>query len=63
MLTGTRTPKFYGRLTRREIEILELLAEGLANKQIAYRLKISERTVRNDVSNMYVKLNTYDPSR
>jgi DNA-binding NarL/FixJ family response regulator len=64
MLTGTTTPKeFYDGLTVREIEILKLVANGLANKQIAYRLKISEKTVRNHVSNMYEKLGIYDRSQ
>jgi DNA-binding NarL/FixJ family response regulator len=61
MLTGTTTPKeFYDGLTSREVEILKLLASGMANKQIAFRLKISEKTVRNHVSNMYEKLGIYD---
>jgi DNA-binding NarL/FixJ family response regulator len=64
MLTGTATPKeFYDGMTNREIEILKLLATGVANKQIAYRLKISEKTVRNHVSNMYEKLGIYDRSQ
>lgn len=64
MLTGTSTPKeFYDGLTNREIEILKLLANGMANKQIAYRLKISEKTVRNHVSNTYEKLGIYDRSQ
>jgi DNA-binding NarL/FixJ family response regulator len=64
MLTGTTTPKdFYDGLTAREVEILKLLAHGMANKQIAYRLKISEKTVRNHVSNMYEKLEIYDRSQ
>jgi DNA-binding NarL/FixJ family response regulator len=64
MLTGATTPKeFYDGLTNREIEILKLLANGMANKQIAYRLKISEKTVRNHVSNMYEKLGIYDRSQ
>jgi DNA-binding NarL/FixJ family response regulator len=64
MLTGAATPKeFYDGLTTREVEILKLLAAGMANKQIAYRLKISEKTVRNHVSNMYQKLNIYDRSQ
>jgi DNA-binding NarL/FixJ family response regulator len=64
MLTGTTTPKeFYDGLPGREIEILKLLAGGMANKQIAYKLKISEKTVRNHVSNMYEKLNIYDRSQ
>lgn len=61
MLTGATTPKeFYNGLTAREVEILKMLATGLANKQIAYQLKISEKTVRNHVSNMYEKLGIYD---
>ena len=61
MLTGTTTPKeFYDGLTNREIEILKLLANGMANKQIAYRLKISEKTVRNHISHIYEKLQIYD---
>ena len=61
MLTGSTTPKeFYDGLTSRELEVLKLLAGGMANKQIAYALSISEKTVRNHVSNMYEKLNVYD---
>ena len=64
ILTGTTTPKeFYGGLTVREIEILKMLASGMANKQIAYKLKISEKTVRNHVSNMYDKLQIDDRSQ
>lgn len=61
MLTGTSTPKeFYDGLTQREVEILRLLAGGAANKEIAYKLKISEKTVRNHISKMYEKLQIYD---
>ena len=61
MLTGSTTPKeFYDGLTAREVEILKMLAGGMANKQIAFKLKISEKTVRNHVSNMYEKLDIYD---
>ena len=64
MLTGTTTPKeFYDGLTAREIEILKMLASGMANKQIAYKLKISEKTVRNHVSNIYEKLGINDRSQ
>jgi DNA-binding NarL/FixJ family response regulator len=64
MLTGTSTPKeFYDGLTAREVEILKLIAIGQANKQIARRLDISEKTVRNHVSNMYEKLHIYDRSQ
>jgi DNA-binding NarL/FixJ family response regulator len=43
-------------LTTRELEVLELLAEGMANKQIAYELEISEHTVKFHVSSIYTKL-------
>jgi len=43
-------------LTPREIEVLELLAEGLPNKAIAYRLHISDQTVKFHVSSISGKL-------
>ena len=43
-------------LTQREIEILQHVAEGLANKEIAHKLSISERTVKNHLSNIMEKL-------
>jgi DNA-binding NarL/FixJ family response regulator len=43
-------------LTPREIEVLELLAEGLANKAIAARLGISDQTVKFHVSSICGKL-------
>lgn len=43
-------------LTDREMEVIELLAEGLANKQIALELEISEHTVKFHVSSIYTKL-------
>lgn len=61
MLSGNATPKeFYDGLTPREVEILRLMAGGAANKEIAYKLKISEKTVRNHISKMYEKLQIYD---
>ena len=64
LVTGNSTPKeFYDGLTARELEILRMIATGAANKQIAYQLKISEKTVRNHVSNMYEKLGIYDRSQ
>lgn len=47
-------------LTRREVEVLKLLAEGLFNKEIAYRLSISEKTVKNHVSNIFRKIGVAD---
>lgn len=47
-------------LTSREIEVLELIAEGMINKEIAKHLYISEKTVKNHVSNIFKKLNVSD---
>jgi DNA-binding NarL/FixJ family response regulator len=64
MLTGSGpTRAFYDNLTPREIEILTLLALGLANKQIAHRIKISDKTVRNHISNIYQKVRVADRSQ
>jgi DNA-binding NarL/FixJ family response regulator len=46
-----------GPLTEREVQILGLLSRGLANKQIALELGISEHTVKFHVSSIYGKLN------
>jgi DNA-binding NarL/FixJ family response regulator len=43
-------------LTPREREVLQLAAEGLANKQIALALEISEHTVKFHLSSLYTKL-------
>ena len=45
-------------LTRREIEVLEMLAEGLGNKMIAHKLEISEHTVKFHVNSILAKLNS-----
>ena len=50
-------PLSHGPLTDRESEVLGLLAKGLANKQIAVALGISEHTVKFHVSSIYAKLN------
>lgn len=47
-------------LTTREEETLQLLAEGLTNKDIGEKLNISEKTVKNHVSNLMRKLNVND---
>ncbi len=44
-------------LTAREIEVLNMLAEGLGNKAIARRLTISEHTVKFHISSIFSKLN------
>ena len=50
-------PLAEGPLTERESEVLGLLSRGLANKQIAVELGISEHTVKFHVSSIYQKLN------
>ncbi len=47
-------------LTKREYEVLILIAEGLNNKDIAEKLYISEKTVKNHVSNIFKKLDLND---
>ena len=47
-------------LTRRELEVLKLLATGNYNKEIAEELGISERTVKNHVSNIFKKIEVTD---
>ncbi len=47
-------------LTERELEIITAIARGRGNKQIARDLSISEKTVRNHISNIYKKLHIYD---
>jgi HD-GYP domain-containing protein (c-di-GMP phosphodiesterase class II) len=43
-------------LTRREVEVLSLLARGLANKEIARRLGVTPKTVSNHVEHVYTKI-------
>ncbi|WP_062354102.1 response regulator [Bacillus kwashiorkori] len=50
----------YHLLTRRECEVLQLLAEGKSNKKIGETLYISEKTVKNHVSNILQKMNCID---
>jgi ATP/maltotriose-dependent transcriptional regulator MalT len=55
-LAGDSDVPFDEPLTPREIEVLELLAEGLPNKAIADRLRISDQTVKFHVSSISGKL-------
>lgn len=47
-------------LTRREKGVLISIARGMSNKEIGFSLKISERTVKNHVSNIFKKINVMD---
>jgi DNA-binding NarL/FixJ family response regulator len=49
----------FRRLTRRESEVLAMMAEGAGNKEIAERLNLEEKTVRNYVSRVYHKLSVH----
>jgi len=48
--------EIYESLTRRELEVLSLIAQGLENREIAKQLVVSEATVRTHVSNILSKL-------
>lgn len=43
-------------LSSREMEVLQLIAEGLSNSEIGERLFIAETTIKSHVSNLFVKL-------
>ena len=47
-------------LTRRELEVLKNLSIGMYNKEIAEKLDISERTVKNHISNIFKKIEVTD---
>jgi two-component system NarL family response regulator len=47
-------------LSAREVQVLELIVRGLANKQIAFTLNIAEHTVKNHVKNILSKLGVQD---
>lgn len=56
MVAGEDVETLIDELTERETEVLQLLAQGLANKQIALHLGISAHTVKFHVSSIYTKL-------
>ena len=47
-------------LTKRELEVLKLLAVGMYNKEVGEKLEITERTVKNHVSNIFKKIGVSD---
>ena len=47
-------------LTKRELEVLVLVSEGMFNKEIADKLSISERTVKNHISSIFKKIDVSD---
>ena len=54
--TGSRTEDPLSSLTEQERRILDLIGEGLTNRQIGERLFLAEKTVKNYVSNLLAKL-------
>jgi DNA-binding NarL/FixJ family response regulator len=60
LLDAQRAAKQAPRLSGREKEVLDLLATGLANKQIARRLGITERTVKAHLTSVFQSLGVTD---
>lgn len=60
LLTGSGTREPAARLTERERSVLQLVAEGLANKQIARRLGISESTVKTHLTHAFGQIGVRD---
>jgi two-component system response regulator DevR len=56
LLRRLNEPPEDGELSLRETEILRLIGRGLSNRQIGERLVLSEKTVKNQVSRIFVKL-------
>jgi DNA-binding NarL/FixJ family response regulator len=59
----TAPKEIFPELTPREGEVLEMIAQGLSNAEISRRLYLSPKTVRNHVSNIFLKLQVADRSQ
>jgi DNA-binding NarL/FixJ family response regulator len=59
-LAGERIPESSVKLTRREVEVINKIADGLSNKQIAIELYIEEQTVKNHIHNILDKLQLHN---
>jgi len=57
---GQQEVPIFAPLSPREIEILDNIAQGMTNKQVAYALSISEQTVKNHMSSILRKLSVND---
>lgn len=56
-VAGVAKERLRSLLSPRERQIMELLSTGLGAQEIGLRLRLSEKTVRNNLSNIYAKLN------
>ncbi|MEJ2053248.1 MAG: response regulator transcription factor [Calditrichaceae bacterium] len=59
-LAGERFPESSVKLTSREVEVINKIADGLSNKEIAGKLFIEEQTVKNHVHNILDKLQLHN---
>ena len=59
-LLGARSAGSRPQLTAREVEVLQLVRDGLANKQIARQLEISERTVKAHLTSAFSRIGVSD---
>ncbi|MEO7119091.1 MAG: response regulator transcription factor [Candidatus Limnocylindrales bacterium] len=57
---GQESAPIFAPLSPREVEILDNIAKGMTNKQVAYALSISEQTVKNHMSSILRKLSVND---
>lgn len=57
---GQEAQPIFAPLSPREVEILDNIAQGMTNKQVAYALSISEQTVKNHMSSILRKLSVND---
>jgi DNA-binding NarL/FixJ family response regulator len=57
---GQEAQPIFAPLSPREVEILDNIAQGMTNKQVAYTLSISEQTVKNHMSSILRKLSVND---
>jgi DNA-binding NarL/FixJ family response regulator len=57
---GQESQPIFAPLSPREVEILDNIAQGMTNKQVAYALSISEQTVKNHMSSILRKLSVND---
>lgn len=49
-------------LTKRELEVITLMSDGLLSKEIAHELEISKRTVETYIRKIYIKTNAHNRS-